>query len=66
MTMTRQDYQIIANAIAREFAAAPLQGPGSDVAKLTLAYLSKSLAREFENHNPRFDADKFYNACFPD
>lgn len=62
--MTRKDYELIAAAIRKEHESAILMGPQCDAAKLALAYLAKRLSQDLKSTNPRFDSDKFYNACF--
>lgn len=62
--MTRKDYELIASAIRKEHADAYLMGMHQDAARMTLGLLAKRLSNELKATNPRFDSERFYNACF--
>lgn len=61
--MTRKDFELIARSIRREFNDARLAGAQCDAQRLALAQLAKTLSRDLKVANPRFDADRFYNAA---
>ena len=55
MSMTKQDFEVVADRIKRNLAA------GMD--PLTLACLAEDLACDFALRNPRFDRERFLKAC---
>ena len=59
--MTRQDYERIADAMKRAY----WQTDSGDslTGQRTYAAYVQNLAVEFRKDNPRFDVNKFYDAC---
>ena len=59
--MTRQDYVKIASVIATHIDVSNMEGRGDQVE--TLEFLAGDLAHMLKADNPRFDRQKFLNAC---
>ena len=52
--MTRKDYQTLAKVVRAQHETLPYN---------TLAFLIGTLSNELAADNPRFDADRFWDAC---
>ena len=55
--MTRKDYVMIAEVINRNTASL------TESALIDFARMAEDLATELQNDNPRFDRDRFLDAC---
>jgi len=62
MSMTKKHFQMIADAIA-DTRHAYVTTRESEEALGALDALAENLAHEFADENPRFDRDRFLDAC---
>ena len=62
--MTRKDYELIAKALRNGFMAQPPSPMGSEVdIYFNYRLIVGSMANALERNNPRFNRDKFMEAC---
>lgn len=61
--MTRKDYELIAACFADQMREANIHDMYAEHAQAYLNALARDLAHEFANDNPRFDRNKFMEAC---
>lgn len=59
--MTRKDYKMIARAIRLQYNIAKMAD--EDAAMLRIRKIAGDMAHMFDEDNPRFDGDKFMEAC---
>lgn len=59
--MTRKDFELIARALAS--ARAELKAGNSSILVAGVDYAAAELARVLGRTNPRFDAERFLEAC---
>lgn len=62
---TKKDYAATAEIIRKRLdqAKGMFNRQGRDMAVTAIRALAKDFAEHYAAENPRFDADKFYNAC---
>lgn len=58
--MTKKDYKLIANAFA---AVTEIHAHSDQYTKHIIRQVAKELAVDLLRDNPRFDRDKFFEAC---
>lgn len=59
----RKDYKAIAGIIKYEYTKYDNTGEDDSEAKIAILRIVSDLVRYFETNNPRFNAQKFINAC---
>jgi len=64
--MTKKDYELIASSVKEAFKAverARLEARDTKHALIAIHNVAWNLADNLESENPRFDRDKFFEAC---
>ena len=61
--MTRKDYVLISKTINHHLANMGMSGKATSKEFEAVGAIAHKLARELERENPRFDRDKFLDAC---
>ena len=61
--MTKKDYELIAEAINEGYELAIKDTDTMTPKSITAEYIVSTLCRNLERENPRFNRDKYWEAC---